>query len=542
MCLIRQATFHTIRVVKKYIYILASFISAAVLLGSPIMVRAATVAPSLSPLLITEVQMGSATSASEEFIELLNTTTASIDLSAHAWQLQVASSSATDWSSPLRTVTLTGVVQPGRYYIAASTYSSAGQTVQYLPDSASMSFRAGLAATAGHVRLVYAANQTQPDGTCASTSTVADEVEWTIAKSNSSTTASLDGRQPFAQAKSSGAAAGSSLQRLSLASTGSYIDTDNDMADFGISTSPSPDAGNTVTSETSGVPQPSVPLPEDGCSIAPAGSGSGDDDGTGDDDSGDPNDTDPAPNSGLLAPQLSEVLPNPAAPQTDEADEFIEIYNPNDTAFDLGGYMLTVGTATTHSYTFPDGTVLAAGAFTSFYSADTGLSLSNSGGQVQLIDPNDTVLCKSDAYGTAKEGQSWAFIDGTWQWTTVPTPNAANVAVSAPAAAVKAATTKTPAAKKATTAKAATAKAKTTAAKKPKKAAAKTTKTSTFAANAADSKSPLHPAILATVVLLAVLYGAYEYRQDMANYVRRFRDNRAHRRKNRPSLARRRDD
>jgi hypothetical protein len=552
MYLIRGATFHTIRVVKKYIYILASFISAAALLGSPVMVWATTpqdLASPLAPLLITEVQVGSRDSASQEFVELFNTSDAAIDFSAYPWQLQIASSSAKDWSSPLRTITLTGIVQPHAYYVAASQYSSGGQTVRYLASTAAVRFSAGMSAAAGHVRLVYTTSQPQSDGSCTPQQTVVDEVEWSLSQDDMPITPSLDGRPPFLESKTAGIPPGNSLQRYVSGTTGAYVDSDDDAVDFGgYSSAPTPGVVTALTSDADGTPQAASPMPTDACVVASPNTGTGSDsdppaDGTGDD-SGSSNPTDPAANSGLLAPQLSEVLPNPASPQTDEADEFIEIYNPNDAAFDLSGYMLTAGTATTHSYTFPDGTALAAGAFTSFYSADTGLSLSNSGGQVELLDPDGTVLSRSDAYSAAKNGQSWALIDGTWQWTTAPTPNAVNTATPdvASAPAVKSATAKAPAAKKTATAKAATTKAKNAAAKKPKKAAAKTTKTSTFAASATDSKSPLHPAILATVVLLAVLYGAYEYRQDMANYVRRFRDNRAHRRKNRPQLARRRDD
>src|ERR1700733_10371838 len=179
--LICRAAMLTIRGVKKYIYILASFISVIVLAASPGVAAALTPPDSgqpvqqnnaLAPLLITEVQSGSQDSASEEFIELYNPQAVAVDFTAHPWQLQFASSSAKDWSSPLRTITLTGQVQAHAYYVLASQYTSGGQTVRYLPDMASQWFAAGLSGGAGHVRVLYQTNQKQANGSCAPTETV----------------------------------------------------------------------------------------------------------------------------------------------------------------------------------------------------------------------------------------------------------------------------------------------------------------------------------------------------------------------------------
>lgn len=134
----------------------------------------------------------------------------------------------------------------------------------------------------------------------------------------------------------------------------------------------------------------------------------------------------PAADVGLAAPQISEVLPNPAPPQTDTDDEFIELYNSNDKDFDLSGFILQVGTTTQHKYTFPAGTIIGAKKFEAFFSDDTGLSLSNNSGQVALLDPSGNLLNQTDVYGTAKDGIAWVSADGLWQWTTSPTPSAVN--------------------------------------------------------------------------------------------------------------------
>src|SRR6185369_9298130 len=83
----------------------------------------------LAPIIIAEVQPGSQASASEEFIELYNTTAQEIDLAAFHWQLEIVSTTATSWSSPFRVVPLTGHVAAGESYIVASSYQANGQTV-----------------------------------------------------------------------------------------------------------------------------------------------------------------------------------------------------------------------------------------------------------------------------------------------------------------------------------------------------------------------------------------------------------------------------
>src|SRR5258706_5353561 len=130
---------------------------------------------------------------------------------------------------------------------------------------------------------------------------------------------------------------------------------------------------------------------------------------------------------GLASPQVTEVLPNPAPPQSDNEDEFIELYNPNNSPFDLSGFKLQVGTKTKHTYTIPDGTTISAKTFLAFMSVDTGLAMSNSGGQVVLIDPLGNAISQTDIYSTANDGEAWALAKGKWYWTTSPTPNAPNI-------------------------------------------------------------------------------------------------------------------
>jgi hypothetical protein len=212
----------------------------------------------------------------------------------------------------------------------------------------------------------------------------------------------------------------------------------------------------------------------------------------------------PAADIGLAAPQISEVLPNPAPPQTDADDEFVELYNSNDKDFDLSGFVVQVGTTTLHQYAFPDGTLIGAKKFLAFFSADTGLSLSNSSGQVSLLDPTGNVLGQTDVYGTAKDGYSWVSAEGLWQWTTSPTPNAVNK-ITAPV------TSKS------------SVKSSSTSKKSASKAPATVTPGSSGSSGGGSPVANLHPSVLAGIGGLAVVYALYEYRNDLANQLYRLR-------------------
>ncbi len=224
----------------------------------------------------------------------------------------------------------------------------------------------------------------------------------------------------------------------------------------------------------------------------------------------------PASDKGLKAPQLSEILPNPASPQTDAVDEFIELYNPNGRAFDLSGFMLqtaSTSSSTTHTYHFPAGTTINAGGFRAFKSSQTHLALSNSGGQVWLVDPLGTTLDTCDPYGTAKDGQSWVDASGKWQWTLQATPGTTNK-LAMPIATNGSSKTATVNGKKVTAITGGSSGAG-----------------STLGANTVAEQQPtplsIHPLTLAIIIVVGLLYGAYEYRYDLALKYRQLRRNRS---------------
>ena len=204
---------------------------------------------------------------------------------------------------------------------------------------------------------------------------------------------------------------------------------------------------------------------------------------------------------GLAAPQITELLPNPASPQSDDEDEFIELYNPNSVSFDLSGFKLQVGLTTKHTYTIPDGTLIDAGAFKAFFSVDTNLAMSNTSGMAALLDPSGNAIGQSDAYGTAKDGQAWDLANGRWYWTTTPTPGAANKVSGV------------------TTASSSTGKTSGSA----KSTSTQSVAGETNSANNSLPATPLHAWTLAGVGGAALLYAGYEYRADLANNIYRLR-------------------
>ena len=212
--------------------------------------------------------------------------------------------------------------------------------------------------------------------------------------------------------------------------------------------------------------------------------------------------------------QLLTNLPNPASPQTDAEDEYVEIYNPNSKTFDLSGFKIqtqSTGSSSKRTYTFPKGTKIEGKKFAAYPSANISVSLSNSGSKVSLLDPLGAVISEAEVYGDAKDGMAWALAKGKWYWTATPTPNAANVIKDG--GGTGSGSTQT---NGVVTVKGAT-------------AATGNSNSSGFSGEDDAAPAPVHPSVLAGVGALAVLYGVYEYKRDIGNLVYRFKRYRANR-------------
>lgn len=422
------------------------------------------------------------TSSNGQFVTLYNTTDSELDMSRY--QLEYFNHYDLSKATSSRLIALSGTVPPHGYFMVND--DALLLCYRLTVDSTSL----GLSSTAGLVE-VLGFNQAGPGGSV--TPMLQDHVGWskTAAAGAQTLPANTDAflqRQPIDAHNNPAVTApgGGSWQSVQPAGNNPCNLMTNSSNPVNVATGmgqllPGSEPAATIVSAAagSGLSVPAIPVAD----------------------------------IGLMAPSVTELLPNPAGTGNDATDEFIELYNPNDKTFDLTGFGLQTGTTTFRNFIFPAGTTLPPRAIVAFYSDKTGLSLSNSGGQAKLIDPFGNNISAAGIYGTAKDGQAWALAKNKWYWTSRPTPGKANV-IKQPEAAKKT--------------------SKKTASKTKKS----TTKTATHLAAASGTEdesqlTPIHPAVLALIGGIALLYGAYEYRADMANRLHQLRRQFAARRKHR---------
>jgi hypothetical protein len=416
------------------------------------------------------------TSSNGQFFSLYNTTDQTLDMAKY--QLQYFNNYDVSKATSSRQISLSGTLAPHSYYIV----SDSTQVLCYRATVNSLSL--GLSSTAGLVE-VLGFTQTNPGGPLSPS--LQDYVTWsktaaTGAQTLPTSTNAFLLRQPVDQL-------GNPPAQSAGSGTWQAVQPDPTNACNVVTVS----ANKPITVDQSLL----LPAVEPAVTIISVEDNSVS-----------------ATNAGLMAPLITEILPNPLGTGNDATDEFIELYNPNNVAFDLSGFSLEAGTTITHSFYLPSGTSLSPKSFTIFYASDTGLSLSNTAGQVRLLNPAGTPITSTDEYETAKDGQAWALANGSWYWTVVATPGTNNI-ISQPQP------TKSKGTSKKSSTKGSVKGVSTT---KPVVSSSGTTVSKTVAAKASPS-TPIHPWVLALVASLALLYGAYEYRADIANRVYKFRRN-----------------
>jgi hypothetical protein len=464
----------------------------AILLASPLMASAAGTPPALA--LPSGLSMAELKITGDEFIVLQNNTSAPIDDLGTYWLYAYNKTVPTDAGASSTGQQLpVGQLDPGQTLLLSDKpKATCGAQI-------AGSFSLSLGDSAGYLQLV---KQTVTAGVLG-TSPV-DSVSWSSTKSDVATMNAIRG-MPTNTVDPAGM-----YYRSTATATGWQLaDLDAKVAcQLNVVT-----AGASAPVITTGLTTTSTAPPATIISLEASSDSSGD------------NPTLPASDIGLSAPVINELLPNPTGTGNDATYEFIELYNPNAASFDLSGFMLQTGVTTKHNYTFPADTMLAPQSFTAFYSSTTGLSLSNTSGLAALVDPFGNVLNQSDTYGTAKDGMSWALAKGSWYFTSEPTPNAANVIKQAALAASK------------SSSKSSSKKTVTTATSKASSTGSGSGTTGSSDANQVAAVTPVHPWTLAVVGALAVAYGIYEYRLDLANRFYQFRKHRAARRGSRFALA-----
>ena len=205
--------------------------------------------------------------------------------------------------------------------------------------------------------------------------------------------------------------------------------------------------------------------------------------------------------------ELSEIFPDPESPQSDSADEFIEIFNPQASDISLSGWKLKDESGT--EFIIKDRMIIS-GSRISIPVGESKIVLNNTGDSIQLINPSGDIVDESANYGDAKEGLSWIKINGQWQWSVGATPDQPNseaysVLPTSASAAVKNV-------KKST--------AKKTSSAKPKASKVKSSKSSTSKPLAPVQASKNQGSNMWTWLLLSagiatIGYGIYEYRTEI---------------------------
>ncbi len=122
---------------------------------------------------------------------------------------------------------------------------------------------------------------------------------------------------------------------------------------------------------------------------------------------------------------LSEIFPNPAG--RDQGQEWIELYNPNEHPVNIKDYVLDDYTEKGSAKMKLKEIELAAHSH--YLMFDPSININNSNEEIQLLDPNGTLLDKI-YFSESKENQSYARMKNEWLWTTFPTPNFTNEIIS----------------------------------------------------------------------------------------------------------------
>lgn len=330
------------------------------------------VASALSNTVIfSEVQTGGAGfgNSAQEFVELYNNS--ELDINISGWKI-IYSTSAD--SSPKDLVNFTGLMKAHSYILLVSpTYPVPNGLV---PD-ATFEYSGGLASTGGHLKL-FDSNAVEMD-----------KIGWgTATQPETSAVVAPTG--------------GSSLNRK--ADQNGLVDTDNNVQDFLLSTTTSPQNGGLG-------PVPPPPTPVDLCPNTP------------EIETSIPIGYEivngicilitPTTQANCQSIIISEIVPNPTGSDTDT--EYIELHNTSDSPVLLVGCFLKVGS----------GQLELSGTIQPGYKAFYNLTLPNAaGGKVQFI--TNTTEDSVDYPADMGDDDSWSLIDGTWQKSTLPTPNAAN--------------------------------------------------------------------------------------------------------------------
>lgn len=123
--------------------------------------------------------------------------------------------------------------------------------------------------------------------------------------------------------------------------------------------------------------------------------------------------------------RIVEFLSNPVGTDTG-GNEFIEIYNPNNTVISLSNYRLRVGLNLEKLHSFPTDATIAPYEYKAFTNQDIKFTLVNTSSVLQL-ERVGQLVDDSISYTSPPEGFAYAEYGGSWYYTATPTPGSANI-------------------------------------------------------------------------------------------------------------------
>jgi len=146
--------------------------------------------------------------------------------------------------------------------------------------------------------------------------------------------------------------------------------------------------------------------------------------------------------STYTGPVINEVLArNRSITVGTQIVDFVELYNPNGSSFNLGGMSLSVNSKQAGEFTFPAGTTIAANAYllikcdsstpaaTNSGAFNTGEALDGESGGVYLFNTNRQVVNFLE-YGPQVDNLPIGLSSGQWRLLSAATPGTANAAVA----------------------------------------------------------------------------------------------------------------
>ncbi|MDO8486116.1 MAG: lamin tail domain-containing protein [Candidatus Staskawiczbacteria bacterium] len=123
---------------------------------------------------------------------------------------------------------------------------------------------------------------------------------------------------------------------------------------------------------------------------------------------------------------LNEVLPAPEG--ADEENEWVELYNTNNSEVDLSYWKIKDTEGSIISYSIPKNTKISAYGYLVFKRPNTKIILNNTTDGLALYWPNDKVI-DSMSYENATVNQSYNKTPNGWQWSSSLTPGVKNIVI-----------------------------------------------------------------------------------------------------------------